>query len=195
MKILYYIIQWTWGIIMNLIGAVACLVCAIRKCPIQKYRNGVEIIVNNNFGGLELGMFFIRGKNCPGVAPHEYGHGIQHLWWGPLFPFVIGLPSALRYWIREFKTPKTCRIFLTIIWAAAALIALIIGILAAVFGSLFWTMVAIVFFAYSLLLAGWGYFIELPQYEIKKTKYDDIWFEGQATKLGNLANNNKWSWL
>jgi hypothetical protein len=28
-----------------------------------------------------------------------------------------------------------------------------------------------------------------------KTGYDDIWFEGQATKLGNMANEEKWSWL
>lgn len=194
-KFIYYLLHWTWALPMNIIGGIICLIALCCKCPVQKYRNAIEILVPWNFGGLEMGMFFIRGKDCPSVAPHEYGHSIQMLWWGPLFPFVIALPSALRYWIREFKTPKARRIFLSIVLAAAALIALIVGILAAVFGSLFWAVVAIVFFIYSLLLIGWGCFIELPQYEIKKTKYDDVWFEGQATELGNLANKNKWSWL
>ena len=177
-RFMYYFLQWTWGITMNVIGAIMCLVALCCKWPVQKYRNGVEILVSNNFGGLELGMFFIRGKDCPGVAPHEYGHGIQHLWWGPLFPFVIGIPSALRYWLRHFKTPTGRRTFLGIILAAGALAAMIMGVLSAVLGCLFLTVIALVFLLYCLILVSWAQYIELPQYEIKKTKYDDIWFEG-----------------
>jgi hypothetical protein len=33
---------------------------------------------------------------------HECGHGLQNCIWGPLFPFVIAIPSAVRYWYREF---------------------------------------------------------------------------------------------
>ena len=194
-RVLYYLIHWTWAIPMNIIGGIMCLIALCCKWPVQKYRNGIEIVFPKNFGGLELGMFFLRGPDNHGVAPHEYGHSIQMLWWGPLFPFVIGLPSALRYWIRTFKTPKTRRTFLCIVLAAATLIALVVGILSAIFGSLFWAIVAIIFFVYVTILFIWGFFIELPQYEIKKTRYDDIWFEGQATELGNRANNNEWNWL
>jgi hypothetical protein len=28
---------------------------------------------------------------------------LQNLIWGPLFPFVIAIPSAIRYWYRELK--------------------------------------------------------------------------------------------
>ena len=177
MKFLYYLIQWTWGLPMNIIGGIACLVCAICKCPIQKYRNGVEILVNNNFGGLELGMFFIRGKDCPGVCPHEYGHGIQHLWWGPLFPFVIGLPSAARYWLRKQKTQKDKKQFVSSIFAVVTLCCIILcG------AGIGWTWILPIIagcaFLYTLILCGWLLFIETPKYAENPPKYDDIWFEG-----------------
>ena len=194
-RILYYLIHWTWAIPMNIFGGIMCLIALCCKWPVHKYRNAIEIVVPKNFGGLELGMFFLRGPNNQGVAPHEYGHSIQMLWWGPLFPFVVGLPSALRYWLRHFKTPSGRRTFLGILLAAGALISMIIGVLSAVFGWLFLTVIALVFLLYCLILVSWAQYVELPQYEIKKTKYDDIWFEDQATKLGNLANENKWSWL
>lgn len=194
MKVLYYIIQWTWGIVMNLIGGIVCLVCLCLKCPVQKYRNGIEILVNNNFGGLELGMFFIRGKDCLGVRPHEYGHGIQHLWWGPLFPFVIGLPSAARYWLREQKTQKAKKQFVSSIFAIVILCCIILcG------AGIGWTWILPIIagcaFLYTLILCSWLLFIEIPKYVENPPKYDDIWFEGQATALGNAANENKWSWL
>lgn len=177
MKVLYYIIQWTWGIIMNFIGGIICLICLCLKCPVQKYRNGIEILVNNNFGGLELGMFFIRGKDCLGVRPHEYGHGIQHLWWGPLFPFVIGLPSAARYWLREQKTQKAKKQFVSSIFAVVTLCCIILcG------AGIGWTWILPIIagcaFLYTLILYGWLLFIEIPKYVENPPKYDDIWFEG-----------------
>ena len=33
---------------------------------------------------------------------HESGHGIQNLLFGPLMPFVVSIPSAIRYWYREY---------------------------------------------------------------------------------------------
>lgn len=51
-------------------------------------------------------MFIIRGARCNNVLPHEYGHSIQNIIFGPLFPFVIGIPSALRYWYRELNSEK-----------------------------------------------------------------------------------------
>jgi fatty acid desaturase len=140
-------------------------------------------------------MFFIRGKDCHSVAPHEYGHGIQHLWWGPLFPFVIGLPSAARYWIREFKTPKTRRIFIFLLFMIVITVCAILTTFGFIFSLLFLVIISSLLCVYCIILCSWLYFKELPDYEQKKTKYDDVWFEGQATQLGNDANNGKWSWL
>ena len=56
-----------------------------------------------SFGGLNLGMFFIIGKGNQASAAHEYGHSLQNLTWGLLMPFVIAIPSAVRYWYRRIK--------------------------------------------------------------------------------------------
>lgn len=37
--------------------------------------------------------------------------------------------------------------------------------------------------------------IEIPKYEKDLVRYDDVWFEGQATKLGQMAKEGKWTWL
>lgn len=121
-KFLYYLIQWTWGLPLNIIGLIAlCIVLCINIiyapikkrsfCHLQKYRNSISIIIPWNFGGLELGMFFVRGAMNESVCAHEYGHSIQNLWWGPLFIIIIFIPSGLRYWYRKFYRtyiyPKT----------------------------------------------------------------------------------------
>lgn len=194
MKALYYIIQWTWGIVMNIIGSVTCLVALCFKCPVRKYRNAVEILVPWNFGGCELGMFFVCGKDCPGVAPHEYGHTIQNLWWGPLFPFVVCLPSAARYWLREQKTEKDKKQWIASLYSVILLCCLLIGA-AGIGGTWFSLGLALFVFAYSSILCGWLLWFETPKYKDKSPRYDDIWFEGQATALGEAANQNKWKWL
>ena len=67
MKFIYYLLHWTWALPMNIVGGIMCLIALCCKCPVQKYRNAIEILVPWNFGGLEMGMFFIRGKDCPSV--------------------------------------------------------------------------------------------------------------------------------
>ena len=110
--ILYYIVQWTWGIIMNLIGAVAfgalMLVDTIyyifhpyHLFRAYRHRKAICVVLPWHTGAISLGMFMIRGKYIPEVCSHEYGHSIQNMQWGPLFLFVIGLPSLFRCWYRD----------------------------------------------------------------------------------------------
>lgn len=189
MKFLYYLIQWTWGLLMNIIGGITCLVCLCCKCPVQKYRNAVEILVPWNFGGLELGMFFVRGEKNPSVAPHEYGHTIQNLWWGPLFPFIISIPSAIRYWLRKRQTEQKKKAFATIIFA----IAVIVGVALAFIPHILFIGLSIAL--YACIVYCWLIIIEIPKYNKGNIPYDSIWFEGQATALGEAATANKWKWL
>ena len=193
-RFMYYLIQWTWGIIMNIFGSITCIIALCCKCPIQKYRNAIEILVPWNFGGCELGMFFIRGKDCPGVAPHEYGHTIQNLWWGPLFPFVVCLPSAARYWLREQKGQNKKHKWIAALYSMILFVALIIFAigLTGLYGFMIFAGFIVI---YGSMLFGWLLWFETPKYENTPPRYDDIWFEGQATELGNRANNNEWDWL
>jgi MFS family permease len=194
-KAIYYILHWTWALPINIVAGIVCLVCMCFKCPVRKYRNAVEIIVPWNFGGLEIGMFFIRGKDCESVAPHEYGHTIQTLWWGLLGLLVISGPSAARYWIREQKTQAQKYIFAVGILVCAFILGAIVGII----GIYLWYplfIFALCFIAYAGGLFAWLCTSEIPKYaKPNPPKYDDIWFEGQATRLGNRANSGEWDWL
>ena len=101
-RILFYIISFTWGGIMTAIGLVVLLV----TLPFGKfgiYHGRIYKRIGKNWGGLELGCFFLCDKTAgEHTIAHECGHGLQNCLWGPLMPFVICIPSAIRYWYREF---------------------------------------------------------------------------------------------
>lgn len=104
-KWLYYLLQFTWGIVMNVLGVLVFAVLIIfgRKRP-KKFKNCWYIVVGKNWGGLELGTFFLIDQNEHlSTKYHESGHGLQNIVWGPLFLFVIWIPSAIRYQYRELK--------------------------------------------------------------------------------------------
>lgn len=107
-RIIFYILSFTWGGIMSLIGLIVIGICAIFK-RVHVYHGRLYAEVGQDWGGLELGCFFVIGKNCHSCCAHEAGHGLQNIFWGPLMPFVICIPSAIRYWYREiiYRTNKT----------------------------------------------------------------------------------------
>lgn len=106
-KILYWIVSLTWGGLMTFIGLIVALVLLATGHKPYKFGYTFYFKVGKSWGGLELGGLFITDSN-PSLHTlcHEQGHGLQNLWWGPLFPFVIGIPSAIRYWYREIKYYK-----------------------------------------------------------------------------------------
>ena len=106
-KILYWIISLTWGGLMTFIGLIVALVLLVTGHKPYRFGYTFYFKVGKSWGGLELGGLFITDSN-PSLHTlcHEHGHGLQNLWWGPLFPFVIGIPSAIRYWYREIKYYK-----------------------------------------------------------------------------------------
>ena len=99
---IFYLVQWTWGVLMNIVGVFIALVMLITGH--KPYRVGPYIYFRTkwNFGGLESGMFFIIGENCDSCACHEMGHGIQNMIFGP-FSCFFSIGSAIRYWYRELK--------------------------------------------------------------------------------------------
>lgn len=103
-KIFYWIVSLTWGCVMSVIGLVTALALLVTGHKPILFGNTFYFKVGKNWGGLNLGPVFIT-DSTPSLHTlcHEHGHGLQNLWWGPLFPFVIGIPSAIRYWYREIK--------------------------------------------------------------------------------------------
>ena len=128
-KFWFYFLNLTWGLPLNIIGACVALALLITGHKPKRFAYCVYFEVGDDWGGFELGIFFVCAKSMPiSLKCHEFGHAIQNCYFGPLMPFVVSIPSAIRYWYREFKYYR--------------------------------------------------------QNKIPATKYDDIWFEKQATELG-----------
>jgi len=102
----FTLIQWTWGVLQNLLGLVIFLIC-IRR-PHKIFRTAVVTLWNRP-DSLGCGMFvFVANQKPTGrsedvkmnpfqqkILLHEYGHTIQSLMLGPLFLLVIGIPSFI----------------------------------------------------------------------------------------------------
>ena len=99
----YWIISLTWGGIMTGIGLIVSIVLLLTGHKPRKFGPNIYFVVGDQWGGLELGGFFLVSHySSIDTIYHEAGHGIQNLIWGPLMPFVISIPSAIRYWYREY---------------------------------------------------------------------------------------------
>ena len=171
---------------MTLIGVVVALFClVIGKTP-EHFHHYITFRIGKNWGGFEAGPFFFTDET-PSLYTnqHEAGHGIQNIVLGPLMPFVVSIPSAIRYWFREQKTKKgkyTFCIILMVILAAIGLAFLIPG---SVFIEVWAIVIGALIVAYTICLTCWLFIKELPQYDDDaNVSYYSIWFEGQASRLG-----------
>lgn len=130
-KFVYYLLQFTWGLPMNIAGLiVAGIMMLCGKRPVR-YGYGWCFEREGDWG-LELGIFFIAPPHSTHTKNHELGHGIQNIYFGPLTVFIVSIPSVCRFQWRRLMTK-----------------------------------------------------LGKPL----KTRYDDIWFEGQATKTGTRFMN------
>lgn len=128
-KFVYWFLNLTWGIIMSFIGFIAMIVLLLRKTKHFKYRNTICFVIDGYWGGLTLGfVILIDSNNSDYTKAHEYGHTIQNMLCGPMMPFIVCIPSVIRYWYFNYLDSK---------------------------------------------------------HKETKHDYDDAWFEGSATLLGN----------
>lgn len=99
-KLTYYLLQFTWGIIMNIFGLIGAVAMIATGHKPQNHGGAIMFITKKkNWGGLSLGMFsFVCANAGKHTKDHEFGHSLQNCKWGPAFPFVIAIPSFIRYW-------------------------------------------------------------------------------------------------
>ena len=127
MKKLYYILNLTWGLPMNIIGGLVATVLVSTGHKPKKFEGCYHFVVGKSWGGLNLGLFILTDeKESVHTKTHEFGHSIQNAMYGIFMPFIVAIPSVIRYWYRAIRT----------------------------------------------------------YYGLSNVSYDDIWFEGQASKLG-----------
>ena len=104
-KSTFWLLSLTWGLPMTLIGALAAAVLMI--CGHKPKRHGYcyYFEVGYGWGGVELGGFFIvQHRAMDYLKSHEFGHGLQNCYYGFLMPFIVCIPSAVRYWYRRLRS-------------------------------------------------------------------------------------------
>ena len=76
--ILYWLISWTWGIIMTLFGAIVGLISLIRGHRPCRYKQAIYFQdFGKSWGGFEAGCFFFCCKDHSlHLMQHESGHGL-----------------------------------------------------------------------------------------------------------------------
>ena len=186
----YWLVSLTWGGVMTWTGAFIALVMLLSRHAPQKLGPNVYFEVGLGWGGMEYGAFFFVSKDAgEETRLHEAGHGIQNLVLGPLMPFLVCIPSALRYWMRRCKTLAGKRTFSGAVCllsallgaaglTAAAMLGLSGGVWALFGGGLFLVL-------YAAALCVWMQAFEIPKYRHGAyVPYDGIWFEALATRLG-----------
>lgn len=108
MKIIYIILQSTWGILQTLLGFVVFIFNIKSK---HYFYNGAIVTVWNSKSSVSLGMFIFITKEpffyekfkeeysaeelSKRLLVHEYGHTIQSLILGPLYLIIMGIPSTI----------------------------------------------------------------------------------------------------
>lgn len=101
--ILFYLLSFTWGLPMTLVGIICSLGLLITGHKPKLFHHILYFEVGTGWGGFSAGCFFFCSKNSgTSLMQHECGHGIQNLILGVTMPFVVGIPSAVRYWYREW---------------------------------------------------------------------------------------------
>lgn len=103
-KIVFYLLSVIWGLPMTLIGVFTALLLMAFGYRPKRYGWCWHFAVGTKWGGVSLGLIFITDdSSSASTRNHEHGHTFQNCLWGPLFPFVIAIPSVTRYWIRELQ--------------------------------------------------------------------------------------------
>lgn len=106
-RFLFYFLNLTWGLPLNIVGFIVALVLlCVGKRP-KRWGDCFYFEVGKNWGGLELGIFFITDRYAgASTRNHEHGHAIQNCFFGFLMPFIVNIPSAIRYHYRNYREKK-----------------------------------------------------------------------------------------
>lgn len=105
----YWFVHCTWGILPTILGFFCFLFTRRSVKKTTTYKGMIVSYIGHNWGGFNLGPFaFIyieaedRWTENRRITEHEWGHSIQGLVFGSFQLFVVDIPSAARYWYREY---------------------------------------------------------------------------------------------
>lgn len=184
---LFYFFSFTWGVVMSVIGGMAGIILTITGHKPRVFHRRVYWEVGKNWGGVELGCFFLCSHNSSvSLKQHEAGHGLQNIVFGPLMPFIVCIPSAIRYWVQEIRSYQGKYIFSFIVTLLGIALSVGIKLIAILLLHVIWLdILGSIVALYFIYLGTWLLFFETPKYENNNyVPYDAVWFEASATRLG-----------
>ena len=101
MYIIKFIVKFLWELPSNLLAVLLFFFLGVDGFEFDKQR-GIVVVTMSYQGGLTLGCFIFVSKESRHVLPHEYGHIRQGWVTGPLYLFIIGIPSLI--WCLIYKS-------------------------------------------------------------------------------------------
>lgn len=116
--ILMWLLHLTWGVLDSIVGFFIFLFFCFRygfKLQIGYVAHCIVVevphkVIDNGWG-LSGGIFIFSNTNSIWnrgyLLHHEWGHCIpQTLACGPLHPFIVTIPSVIRFWWRDHQSRK-----------------------------------------------------------------------------------------
>lgn len=99
----FYLLSFTWGLPISLAGVIVCGILMCFGYKPKKFGHCYYIAIGKNWGGFELGWFFLIDKReTEFLKQHETGHGYQNACLFGWFMPVLCVISAIRYWLQRF---------------------------------------------------------------------------------------------
>lgn len=101
--------QWKKGWALSFVGVIVYGVLRLFRQKPKDYKGICPYFeIGKNWGGLEMGWFFICGiSTSEKLKNHEVGHCIQNAFVGGFRMLFLSICSALRYWYRKMFRVKT----------------------------------------------------------------------------------------
>lgn len=186
LTILIWVASLTWGLPITLIGLVAFLFLSVRGERFKKFGPIICFPITDGWG-LNLGLVAIVPKdfnfntNC-----HEFGHCLQACLFGPIMPFIIAIPSVVRFWFRKQKSYDDKDGFLAVLHLVCIVCGCIISVVGSAFQCVWLIALGVLILIYSFVVVQlWLRGIELAKYKNgQNPSYYDVWFERNATDCG-----------
>ena len=98
----FYVRSFTWGLLLNITGGFLALCAILTGHKPERFGNCINFSIGKGWGGCSVGIFTFTCRDATKeLKAHEHGHSIQNCYYGPLMPFIVNLPSSLRYWYRR----------------------------------------------------------------------------------------------
>ncbi len=99
----FWIASFTWGLPMTLIGILIAAVLLITGHKPKRFCCVICFEIGGSWGGFSCGPFIVVNKGADlCLKRHEFGHSLQNIILGVFMPFIISIPSMVRYWYRKY---------------------------------------------------------------------------------------------